>query len=372
MKSITPVVSVILLIMLSIGVSVAAYFFINQTTGRIQSSDQLDSFPGLDNSQLTLVSIRGSSAIVRNAGTSPVTELIMFVNGELLNYDLEEPLLPGQVKEINYNPRLIDEELEIKIIYNNGKQIIQSSPAQRNTIDSGFTDEVLPLNIEPACNIVFSDSEPPAIEVLNFDAICPPCVTSPKKYLKIRLNVTDDIPLREVIYENNEALNFSLTPYGISGVYELILYADDVIDGTHGAYAKDWLNNTKYINLGTTPNIYNVGCAVAACDVEAKPTVEDYNSTSEICYGDKITVNSTYSVSSSIPKTVTIKLYYPNIDNYESIEYFYLETLNELTNLSWGGYYYPQISGQYELIMTSSPESGGLTNTELGTLTVSE
>ncbi|MDD4353886.1 MAG: hypothetical protein PHN56_05515, partial [Candidatus Nanoarchaeia archaeon] len=81
MKSITPVISVILLIMLTIAVSAAAFFFINSQVTDLEAQGNLESFPGADNSRLNLVSITGSKAIVRNDGTTPVTEVVMFVNG---------------------------------------------------------------------------------------------------------------------------------------------------------------------------------------------------------------------------------------------------------------------------------------------------
>ena len=74
MKSITPVVSVILLIMLTIVASVGAYFFINSEVTSLESSGAIENSPYLDNSRLNLVSITGSQALLRNDGSSPVTE----------------------------------------------------------------------------------------------------------------------------------------------------------------------------------------------------------------------------------------------------------------------------------------------------------
>lgn len=148
MKSITPVISVILLIMLTIAVSAAAYFFVNSTTNDLQSQSNLDNYPGSDNSILNLVSITGSKAIVRNDGSILVTEVVMFVNGELLNYTLDTPIQPGELREITFNSREAGEDLEIKVIYNNGKTTQVSSPANLNTENSGFTESPAPLNEE--------------------------------------------------------------------------------------------------------------------------------------------------------------------------------------------------------------------------------
>ncbi|MFA5303197.1 MAG: VCBS repeat-containing protein [Candidatus Nanoarchaeia archaeon] len=138
MKSITPVISVILLILLTIVASVSAYFFINSNVINLESQGNLDNYPGADNSRLNLVSITGTKAIIRNDGSSPVTEVVMFVNGELLNYTLDSPILPGELREINYISQGAGEDLEIKVIYNNGKITQATSPASKNTVSSGF------------------------------------------------------------------------------------------------------------------------------------------------------------------------------------------------------------------------------------------
>jgi flagellin-like protein len=69
-KAITPVVSVILLIMLTIVASTGAYFFITSEVNTLQNSGAIEESPYLDNSRLNLVSITGSQALVRNDGTS--------------------------------------------------------------------------------------------------------------------------------------------------------------------------------------------------------------------------------------------------------------------------------------------------------------
>lgn len=140
MKSITPVVSVILLVMLTIAVSAASYFFISSNVNDLQNQGSVETFPGADNSRMNIVSITGSKVIVRNDGTSAVTEFIMFVNGELINYTLDEPIQPGQLRQITFTAQQAGEDLGIKVIYNNGKTIESISPARLNTENSGFTD----------------------------------------------------------------------------------------------------------------------------------------------------------------------------------------------------------------------------------------
>jgi flagellin-like protein len=144
MKSITPVVSVILMVLITIVASVSAFFFINSSVSDLQAQGNVDTYPGADNSRLNLVSITGSKAIVRNDGTSPVTEVVMFVNNELLNYTLDTPILPGQLKEISFTAQEAGEDLEIKIIYNSGKTVTDISLAKVNTEASGFIVDYSP------------------------------------------------------------------------------------------------------------------------------------------------------------------------------------------------------------------------------------
>jgi flagellin-like protein len=146
MKSITPVISVILLILMTIITTSSSYFFINSNVLELESKSNLESYPGMDNSRLSIISITGAKVIVRNDGTNEINDLIVFINKELLNYELNGTILPSNLFEINYNPRQIGEDLEIKIIYNKGKIVTNISPARLNTNASGFTDTLIPLN----------------------------------------------------------------------------------------------------------------------------------------------------------------------------------------------------------------------------------
>lgn len=143
-KTITPVISVILLILITIVASGSAYFFITSTMTDLQGGVDPSATPFADNSKLNLVSVTGSKAIIRNDGNSPVNDIVIFINGELFNYTLDSPILPGQYKEINYIAQMAGEDLEIKIMYGIGKTVESTSPARLNTLDSGFT-----LNLGP-------------------------------------------------------------------------------------------------------------------------------------------------------------------------------------------------------------------------------
>jgi flagellin-like protein len=135
-KAITPIISVILLIMLTIAASVSAYFFISSSVADIEGGADLSTFE--DNSLLRIVSLNGSRVIVRNEGTTPVNEVVFTLNGEVFNYTFANPIGDGDVAEIYFSPQLAAEDLEVKIFYGTQKVAEYTSPANDNTVESGF------------------------------------------------------------------------------------------------------------------------------------------------------------------------------------------------------------------------------------------
>ncbi|MFA5303887.1 MAG: VCBS repeat-containing protein [Candidatus Nanoarchaeia archaeon] len=139
-KTITPIVSVILLVLITIVASVSAYFFINSNVINLESQGNLDNYPGADNSRINLVSITGTKALIRNDGSSPVNEVIVFINGELLNFTLDSPILPGEIFQINFTSQTAGEDLTVKILYGNGKVTQSTSYGEDNNEGNGFTE----------------------------------------------------------------------------------------------------------------------------------------------------------------------------------------------------------------------------------------
>jgi hypothetical protein len=373
-KSITPVISVILLILITILASASAYFFIINTTSDLESNADVNNNPITDSSRLSLVSITGTKSIIRNDGISPVTEVVMFINGELLNFTLNAPLLPGEYKEINYSARQLGEDLVIKIIYNKGKSISETSPAIKNTEVSGFTSNPLPLNQEATCSVEFSDSTSPVIDYdsRNFESSCDPCLSSPISDLYLKVTVTDDSPIRDVIFENAGTNNFSLIPLGISGIYEITVIGASVLSGSNKVYATDWLNNTSVLSIDATPDI-NIACSAPACtSVEANP--ENFSFLpSSICFGENVAINASYVLEDgkSNVRTVLAVFNYPNSEDPSITEYVHLEQLDDNGTL-FGAYYYPKVIANYEILLKSTSSSGELNSTILGTLIINE
>jgi hypothetical protein len=74
-KAITPVISIILIVLLTIVAGAGAYLFFSATAndlGSWVSGEQV-----ISNAKLNLISVTGSKAIVINEGLSPVNEIIL-------------------------------------------------------------------------------------------------------------------------------------------------------------------------------------------------------------------------------------------------------------------------------------------------------
>jgi hypothetical protein len=106
----------------------------------------IDNFPGADDSKLVIESAAGNKIVVKNEGSTPVNNIFILINDEWLNYELDEPILPGELHEIHFSARQAGEDLAVMIIYNNGKTLEYVSPASANTIGSGFSENPSLLN----------------------------------------------------------------------------------------------------------------------------------------------------------------------------------------------------------------------------------
>ena len=144
MKSITPVISIILLILLTIIASVSAYMFIMSSMADLEGGVNTNTAIS-DNSKLKIVSLSGSKAIVMNEGSGSINEVIVMLNGEPFSYTFDPPIIEGGAAEILFSPQLVGEDLEIKILYGINKEVDYFSPSEKNTEDSGFIQETLPI-----------------------------------------------------------------------------------------------------------------------------------------------------------------------------------------------------------------------------------
>ncbi|MFA5333400.1 MAG: FG-GAP-like repeat-containing protein [Candidatus Nanoarchaeia archaeon] len=144
MKAITPIISVVLLILITVFASVSAYFFITSTMNDLEGGINLNTAFS-DNSKLSIISLSGSKAIIKNDGKSSISEVIVFLNGEMFNYTFNPALPGGEAAEMYFSPQLAGEDLELIIFYGIGKTVSYTSPAAANTNDSGFVTATIPV-----------------------------------------------------------------------------------------------------------------------------------------------------------------------------------------------------------------------------------
>ncbi len=143
-KLVSPVVSVVLLVILTVSIGVGAYFFFEEILFELQGSVDGDQI--FDNSNIRLLSVTGSKMIIMNDGLSPINDILILINNEPLNFTLQNPILPEGIIEINYPLQLVGVDLTIKIFYNK-KNALFVSPKEINTENSGFVNDYNPIVI---------------------------------------------------------------------------------------------------------------------------------------------------------------------------------------------------------------------------------
>jgi len=138
MKAITPIVSVVLIILLTIFAGATAFFFISSAQEKLSSNIDVKNSEFFDDSNIALISITGSKVVLINSGSSKITELIVRINNELLEYELNGSISPNSLIEITYPTKPAGEALDIEIIYNKNKHFSIFSAAEKNTESNGF------------------------------------------------------------------------------------------------------------------------------------------------------------------------------------------------------------------------------------------
>ncbi|MBN1923730.1 MAG: VCBS repeat-containing protein [Nanoarchaeota archaeon] len=140
-KTISPVISVILLIVMTIGAAGLAFFWINNVQTNIQETvgSNVEGSAGGDCTRLNLISIKGDSAVVQNVGCDTIDSVNMLINGVLTEYDLDQPLAPGEVGIITYANEEAYAPLTVEIDWGTGSTQL-SSPADENTPEAGYCE----------------------------------------------------------------------------------------------------------------------------------------------------------------------------------------------------------------------------------------
>ncbi|MFA5304032.1 MAG: sialidase family protein [Candidatus Nanoarchaeia archaeon] len=134
MKSITPVISVILLILITIVASVTAFFFVNTIGNNLlsQSGNQASQTTGYC-SRIRLLSMDADRIRVQNNGCGSISDVVVFINGEPTNFNLDFPIGEGEIGEILLSNLDIG-YYEIIIMLDNGlTQKMSYNSTQRST-----------------------------------------------------------------------------------------------------------------------------------------------------------------------------------------------------------------------------------------------
>ena len=149
-KAVTPVVAIILLIVMTVGSAIIGFIWIEQVTVNAQerTGASVESSSGGEATRLNIVSVKGDGIVVENVGSQTIDNVTLFLNDELTEYDLTEPLSPGSATIILYNPANESEDLEVTIIpisssggsTSVGLPVSETSLADQNTPEAGYLD----------------------------------------------------------------------------------------------------------------------------------------------------------------------------------------------------------------------------------------
>lgn len=127
-KAISPIISVSLLILIVIAASAGAYYWINNMQSRLESQvgKQAEELTASECSELQLISVRGNGVIVSNMGCDTINNINMFIDDKLTQYDLNQPLQPGDSVNIGFSSLEEGETHTVTIAIGNGKVVSDS------------------------------------------------------------------------------------------------------------------------------------------------------------------------------------------------------------------------------------------------------
>ncbi|MBN1923729.1 MAG: hypothetical protein JW791_03125 [Nanoarchaeota archaeon] len=168
-NAITPVVSIILLLVMTVAASAAAFLWMNSVQSSIQESAgaSIESSTVSSCSRLNLISMRGDEVVVQNVGCDNITSVNLLINGVLTGYDLEAPLAPGEAAKIDYTAQTLGEDLDVIIVLGNGASVTASIQDCQfadgcDNLEEKFEDHVLGADVADGSgwtNVGDQDSE---------------------------------------------------------------------------------------------------------------------------------------------------------------------------------------------------------------------
>ena len=128
-KAVTPIISVILLVLITVGASVVAFSWISSVSGRVEESagGSITQGPAGSSTRLQLISVRGDGVTVQNLGDDSVSEVLLIIDDILQEYNLSSPLDPGEAVFVPLNQSLaIDENHVFEIVNIGGVSYVQT------------------------------------------------------------------------------------------------------------------------------------------------------------------------------------------------------------------------------------------------------
>lgn len=126
-KAITPVVSIVLLVLMTVGAATLAFFWISNVQGGIQEAagTSIMQNAGSSCSRFSIISTRGDGITVSNVGCDSVGNISLLIDGELTEYDLDAPLAPGDAVTIPFSNLQEGEDHCVTIALANGETVTE-------------------------------------------------------------------------------------------------------------------------------------------------------------------------------------------------------------------------------------------------------
>jgi hypothetical protein len=79
---ITPVISIVLLVLITVGASVLAFVWVTNTQGSLEESVSagVSEAPGSETSRLQIISMRGNGITIQNVGSNSINNVSILIN----------------------------------------------------------------------------------------------------------------------------------------------------------------------------------------------------------------------------------------------------------------------------------------------------
>ncbi len=357
-KSVTPIITIVLLSLMTVSAVGVAFFWTSNVQSSMQESvgASVGSSPGGDCSRLNIVSVRGDSVSVSNVGCDTVENVSVVVDGVLTEYEVG--LGPGQATTISLVESMSRGESHcVSVVLPSGVKSTECMSAGQATEEAGYFNS----SESDGCEIVdFSgDNAPPVITPLAEIARCHyTCRDTPKQYLYLKVEVEDDVLIKEVIVEyfqssscdtggNNITMN---KDFGEND-YEIWFYPSGTRMCTR-VYAIDYANNTEIYDFGTSPDLGLWSCDCGYSD--SPPTFSGYDimPSSQCIYN---TTGEFYIGAEINPASGTIRIaanFYSPSKSKSSHEEVVL--LNNTVDYLFETDYLPTQPGNYEVYITAT------------------